>query len=282
MKSIAVINFKGGVGKTTISYLLGSHLSENGNRVLLCDIDPQISLTQVVGSQPEFLNIFKHLWDNPRDEKVISDLADLIKFYSKNNGSFPKFVYKDTFIKLRENLSIIPSSHALYGMEFTIKYDDNTKNFFNRFLPKIPEKFKSDYLIFDCPPTLTPITYSALYEADLYLIPVQLDLFGKKSIEALYEFLENTAQFRRKKPTKYAVIYNKVQYSSQKNIINRSANIKNDIESWIEHYPNVVRIDTTIPQKACISKSLDCIEIDEETQSIVERLGTEIKTVLNG
>ena len=157
MKSIAVINFKGGVGKTTLSYLLGSYLSEYGKKVLLCDIDPQISLTQVIGSQLEFKELFEHLWNYPKDTTIISDLADLITFYSKNNGSFPKSVYKNTFIRLRDNLSIIPSSDSLYGMEFTIRYDNNTKNFFKRFLPKIPAKFKSDYLIFDCPPTLTPI-----------------------------------------------------------------------------------------------------------------------------
>jgi len=280
LKSIAVINFKGGVGKTTISYLLGSHLSKKGDRILLCDIDPQISLTQVVSSQSEFFSIFKHLWENPRDEEIIYDLADLIKFYSKKNGSFPKAVYKNTFIRLRDNLSIIPSSHSLYGMEFTIKYDENTKLFFKRFLPRIPQKYKSDFLIFDCPPTLTPITYSALYEADLYLIPVQLDLFGLKSINALFEFIEKTAQFQRTKPTKYAIIYNKVQYSTHKNIVNKSANIKNDIENWLENQTKVFKIETIIPQKACIAKSLDFIEIDSETEDIIENLGNEIKTAV--
>jgi chromosome partitioning protein len=280
MKSIAVINFKGGVGKITLSYLLGLHLSESGNKVLLCDIDPQISLTQVIGSQFEFKDLFEHLWNYPRDSKIISDLADLITYYSKNKGIFPKSVYKDTFINLRENLSIIPSSDALYGMEFTIRYDDNTKNFFKRFLPKIPSKFKSDYLIFDCPPTLTPITYSALYEADLFLIPVQLDLFGQRSIEALYNFLENISQLKRQKPSKYAIVYNKVQFSSQKAIVNKSANIKIGIENWIEMHPNVLKIETIIPQRACIEKSLERIDIDNETKGLIEQLGIEITNAI--
>ena len=226
--------------------------------------------------------MFEHLWKDPRDKMIISDLADLITYYSKNGGAFPKRVYKDTFIELRENLSIIPSSDSLYGMEFTIRYDDNTKNFFKRFLPKIPSKFKSDYLIFDCPPTLTPITYSALYEADLYLIPVQLDVFGRKSIEALYDFLENTAQLKRNKPTKYAIIYNKVHYSSQKAIVNKSANIKIEIENWIAKHQNVLKIETVIPQRACIEKSLEKLDIDPETKEIIKQIGIEILNAVPG
>lgn len=85
---------------------------------------------------------------------------------------------------------------------------------------------------------------------------------------------------KRTKKTKYAIVFNKVQYSSQKAIVNKSSNIKVGIENMISQYDNVKIMETILPQKACIEKSLENLDLDAETKLLAYDLRNEIEKIL--
>ena len=165
-KVIALVNQKGGVGKTTTSINLAASLGFLGKRVLLIDLDPQGNSTTGVG-------ISKGDIDNSIYE-VLTEKCDI----------------KESVIKTKyKNLYLIPASINLAGINVElIEMSRNTTGFLKnlqlkRYLDTIKDVF--NYVIIDCPPSLELITMNALAASDSVIIPVQCEYFALEGVTQL-------------------------------------------------------------------------------------------------
>ena len=165
-KIIALVNQKGGVGKTTTSINLSAGLAQEGKNVLLVDLDPQGNATTGVGFNKG--DIDRSIYD------VFNDTEDI------NN-----VILKTKF----RNLDLLPSSLQLAGIDIELiergKEDPNFQRSFQ--LKKVLESIHNsyDYIIIDCPPTLGLITTNALVASDSVIIPVQCEFYALEGITQL-------------------------------------------------------------------------------------------------
>ena len=165
-KVIALVNQKGGVGKTTTSINLAASLGALNKKVLLIDLDPQGNSTTGIGI------------DKRQTNKSVYEL--LI-----GEGTINEAIIKTKF----KNLSIIPASINLAGIDIELMEKSRVDKEFNRSaqlklcLEEVKDKF--DYMIIDCPPSLGTLTTNSLYASDSVIIPVQCEFFALEGIMQL-------------------------------------------------------------------------------------------------
>ena len=193
MKSIATINFKGGVGKTTITWALGHVASlSSKSSCLLFDLDAQMSLTQSIALNEDG-NPFKDFSDwyerAVRKRKTIFDALDeYTKPTQFNFGINYDFIYQIT-----GRYHFIPSAQELYWTELELFDREKIKHFIQRLLEKIQNSKNVDsydYILFDCPPSFSLLSYSVLSCCDLILIPINPDFFAAKGLDLLLSSLK--------------------------------------------------------------------------------------------
>ena len=168
MKKIAIVNNKGGVGKTTSTANLGACLSQKGYRVLLIDIDPQGNLSKLFKSY------------NTDNLSVADVLLD-------ENLDIHSVIRKTDF----ENLDILPANINLTSTEKLILIDENRsqQDRLDKVLLKVNEEY--DYCLLDCPPSLNIITLNALCTSDDVFVPIKIDKFALDGLQHLLETIED-------------------------------------------------------------------------------------------
>jgi chromosome partitioning protein len=166
--TIAVINQKGGVGKTTTVINLAASLSILGQKVLIIDLDPQGNATTGLGRS------------NNDDENNIYNL--LIK--KKNLGQ----VIQNTVVK---NLDVVGSNVNLSGLEVETA-NDADRAFVLKQILKTEESLLSKYdnIFIDCPPSLSLLTIMALVASDELLVPLQTEFFALEGITQLVKTID--------------------------------------------------------------------------------------------
>jgi chromosome partitioning protein len=190
-KTIATINFKGGVGKTTVTWCLADTLATYSNAsVLMFDLDAQMSLTQAVGLNEDDGTL--HAGFGTWYDKSVADkrtIFDAIDEYTKPGSAHFDFPIGYDFIyQISDGLHFVPSVEELYWMELEVFDRDQMKDFMRRLLGKIQHSSKIenyDYVLFDCPPSLTLLSY-----CDLVLIPVNPDFFASRGVSLLLNSLK--------------------------------------------------------------------------------------------
>jgi chromosome partitioning protein len=179
LQVVAVVNFKGGSGKTTTAAHLAQYLALTGHRVLAIDLDPQASLSSLHGFQPE-LDRIKSLYDAIRydDEKVA--LSDII-----HSTNFP-------------GLDIVPANLELQEFEYdtplamTDRSSNAGKAFFTRIATSLEEvEDRYDVVIVDCPPQLGYLTIAALTAATSVLITIHPQMLDVMSMGQFLLMLGN-------------------------------------------------------------------------------------------
>lgn len=160
---ITVINQKGGTGKTTTVVNLGCALARKKNKVLLIDFDPQGNLSYSLGINEFDLGI----------REVLLEGVPL----------------KDVVIE-RENVDVIPADRKLSLVELKQGQHKEPEKMLKKALKKGK---KYDYVLVDCPPSLSMLTINALTATDQVIIPIQLDVF---SIQGLEQILDTIGEIR--------------------------------------------------------------------------------------
>lgn len=158
MKTVSLLNLKGGVGKTTTAINLAKGLSNNGKKVLLIDTDMQANATSIFLDKERTLDDFQSFAELLLDEK----LEDISKYiYSVN-----------------ENLDIIGSKLSVAESELKIRnsFNRNPSNILNKIIKKVNKYY--DYCFIDCAPTINLITLNIVVVSDEIIVPIKVDKFA--------------------------------------------------------------------------------------------------------
>lgn len=161
VRTIAIANQKGGVGKTTTVVNLSASLGEAGKKVLVVDADAQGNTTSGLGLEKNALD--KTLYNVLLGEITASDA---------------------TLETIADNVFIIPSNMNLSGAEIELVGLDNREHIMRECISEVKKDF--DFVIIDCPPSLGVVTINALAAADTVLVPVQCEYFALEGMEQLF------------------------------------------------------------------------------------------------
>ena len=173
-KTIAMVNLKGGVGKTALSVAFADYCARKGLRTLLIDLDPQTNAT--------FSAIGVDEWDDHKDKK--GTVADLLGARDHNiaegqRKSFDEVVYKDAL----SGFDLIPSHLDLFTVDLDLAGKPNREG---RLKKAIKDKLDEyDIVVFDCPPNLTIPTQNAIAAASYFAVPVSPDFLSAIGIALL-------------------------------------------------------------------------------------------------
>ena len=165
-KTIAIVNQKGGVGKTTTCVNLAAAVKSTGKRVLLCDFDPQANATSGMGV----------------DKTTSNGVYDVIINSIPTAKAIISTAYGD----------VLPSSKALAGAGIEMIEMDDRQYLLKKALQQVEDKY--DFIFIDCPPSLELLTLNALCAANSLLVPLQGEYFA---LEGLSDLMNTVRIVRR-------------------------------------------------------------------------------------
>ena len=157
-KTIAVVNQKGGVGKTTTCVNLAACLTENGARVLVCDFDPQGNATSGLGVDKM---VVKH------------SIYDMLMHAAVPDETVVKTPYGD----------VLPANTSLAGATIELIAMPEREYLLKNALATVQEDY--DFILIDCPPSLELLTLNCLCAADTLIVPVQCEYFALEGLTDL-------------------------------------------------------------------------------------------------
>ena len=162
-KIISIINQKGGVGKTTTAVNLSALMADMGQRVLIVDLDPQGNTTSGLGMAVEDASVYEVLMGRIQ----MRDLVEKTDF---------------------KNLSIAGSDIRLAGAELEMVNVDKREFRLKTALAAVAKDF--DFIMIDCPPSLSLLTVNALTASDGVIIPIQCEYYALEGVASLMQTIQ--------------------------------------------------------------------------------------------
>lgn len=201
---IAVANQKGGVGKTTTAINLSACLAEKGKKVLVVDTDPQGNTTSGFGIDKNFL------------EYTIYDLM-------LGECSIQDCIIKDAI----KNVSIVPSNVNLAAAEIELIGIDKKEFILKQEVDWIKDNY--DFIIIDCPPSLSMLTINAMTTADSVLVPIQCEYYALEGLSQLIHSVNLIKERLNPNLQMEGVVF--TMFDSRTNLSNQVVeNVKNNLK----------------------------------------------------
>ncbi|HPN71265.1 MAG TPA: ParA family protein [Caldisericia bacterium] len=197
-KVISFVNNKGGVGKTTVAFNVGAGLADEGNKLLYIDLDPQASLT---------------VWALPTSAIPTYNVADVFQdFFSDESGETNNL--NKSIVYMSDNRSIATSSSKLETIQNNFAIRHTTPIAVKEIIKDVRNNF--DYIILDCPPSMTPLlTHGAIIASDYTVIVTRPAYLDMKGIVSLYQAIRYDEKFYPGASKLLGVLLN--QFDSRKN-----------------------------------------------------------------
>lgn len=220
-KIIAVVNQKGGVGKTTTSVNLGAYLASLGKQVLLVDLDPQANATSGLGIEHNKLEagIYEALIGERR-------IFDIIKR------------------TLQKGYLIAPATNNLAGAGIDLVSMENREYRLSQILESVRDEY--DYIIVDGPPSLGLLTINSLVAADEILIPTQSEYYA---LEGLGQLLQTISLIQENLKPELKIMGTVITMFDRRNKLSASV-----MEELKKHFPGKV-FDSVIPRSVRLAEA---------------------------
>ena len=218
LHTIAIINQKGGVGKSTTTVNLAAALGKQGRKVLIVDFDPQGNSTSGIGVDKEELSqcIYDALLHDVPAEQLIHDTVS-------------------------ERVFIIPATIQLAGAEIEpMARETRLKDLLD------PVKEEFDFILIDCPPSLGLLTINALAAADSVLIPIQCEYYALEGVTKLLESMRMVKGRINKDLDTYGVLM--TMYDSR-------TSLSNQVVEEVQNYFGDTAFKTCIPRSVKVSEA---------------------------
>ena len=201
-KVVAIINQKGGVGKTTSCINIGACMANMGKKVLIIDMDPQ-------GNATTGLGVKKHVeFINEMGKKDVRPVLNIYTVLSGNTDVLNADLIQKTEVP---GLEIIPSSIDLSAIEMEMNDYPNREKVLVKAIEPLLGKY--DYILLDCPPSMSLITINSMVAATSVLIPVQCEFYAMEGLAQLLDSINIIRKFLNPKLTVYHVLL--TMYSSR-------------------------------------------------------------------
>ena len=219
-RTIAIANQKGGVGKTTTAINLSSCLAEAGQRVLTIDFDPQGNATSGLGLEK-------------------GQIEDTVYEMMLGDCSFEDCLQRE----VQEDLDVLPSDSNLSGAEIELLDVENKEFVLKSHLDQVKNDY--DFIIIDCPPSLSLLTLNALVAADTVLVPIQCEYYA---LEGLSQVLRTINIVKRKMNPSLemeGVVF--TMYDARTNLsLEVVENVKNNLNEKI--YKTIIPRNVRLPE----------------------------------
>ena len=220
-KILAIINQKGGVGKSTTAINLSAALGERGKQVLLVDLDPQGNTTSgfaVDKGQIEHCIYDVLLNDTPIEEAIIPDVC--------------------------EGVDLVPSTINLAGAEVELVSEIARENRLKDAVGTVRGKY--DYVFIDCPPSLGLLTVNALVAADKLLIPIQCEFYALEGVTKLLDSMKRVKSRLNPALDIYGILL--TMYDSR-------TTLSKQVAAEVRNYFGKTVFDTIIPRTVKLSEA---------------------------
>ena len=220
-KILAIINQKGGVGKSTTAVNLAAALGAMGKEVLLVDLDPQGNATSGYGIDKRALDGCVYnvlLGETPVEEVILSCVA--------------------------EGVDILPSTISLAGAEVELVNEMARENRLKNALGSLRGRY--DYILIDCPPSLGLLTINALVAADKLLVPIQCEFYALEGVTKLLDSMKRVKSILNPSLDIFGIVL--TMYDSRTNLANQ---VVNEVRSF---FGDAV-FETLIPRTVKLSEA---------------------------